>query len=320
MGEFISGWVCETGRGGKRGQTVQNQAALYWHKANLLSGWWWWWWWNLLQQPDWCLSQWIWLISLVHRNIKSIYELTEVWQALVKLNSGIETWLAAVEYFILLTKHVEVLFLTDSTRSQTFTSSHCSSSLNNITFFSPLCLQALSQRDAPHRNFFFFDGRKGNGVVDYFGPNWTCQATPAYRQTSVCPVWLFMAALVLLVQFLFFLSFFFFTVGSISPQNLIQEQPEVFLFFLHLLIKHCVVKCFSFSCLLFIKSSTKLYWWFSFLCCWGHFKVQTWAAVFQWERNHTQARFRADISVVYLKGRDNQQHMMSCRVYDCIWS
>ncbi|KAG7215387.1 hypothetical protein INR49_022555 [Caranx melampygus] len=30
---------------------------------------------------------------------------------------------------------------------------------------------ALSQRDAPHRNFFFFDGRKGNGVVDYFGPN-----------------------------------------------------------------------------------------------------------------------------------------------------
>uniref|UniRef100_A0A3Q4HDI9 SUMO1 activating enzyme subunit 1 n=1 Tax=Neolamprologus brichardi TaxID=32507 RepID=A0A3Q4HDI9_NEOBR len=49
--------------------------------------------------------------------------------------------------------------------------SYCSSSLNNITFFSPLCLQALSQRDAPHRNFFFFDGRKGNGVVDYFGPN-----------------------------------------------------------------------------------------------------------------------------------------------------
>lgn len=215
-------------RPGGRGQTVQNQAALYWHKANLLSGWWWWW--NLLQQPDWCLSQWIWLISLVHRNIKSIYELTEVWQALVKLNPGIETWLAAVEYFILPTKHVEVLFLADSTRGRTFASSHCSSSLNNITFFSPLCLQALSQRDAPHRNFFFFDGRKGNGVVDYFGPNWTCQATPAYRQTSVCPVWLFMAALVLLVQFLFFL-FIFFTVGSISPQNLIHEQQEDFLFF-----------------------------------------------------------------------------------------
>uniref|UniRef100_A0A667X5I7 SUMO1 activating enzyme subunit 1 n=1 Tax=Myripristis murdjan TaxID=586833 RepID=A0A667X5I7_9TELE len=32
-------------------------------------------------------------------------------------------------------------------------------------------VKALSQRDAPHRNFFFFDGRKGNGVVDYFGPN-----------------------------------------------------------------------------------------------------------------------------------------------------
>lgn len=119
--------------GGGRGQTVQNQAALYWHKANLQSGWWWWWWWNLLQQPDWCLSQWIWLISLVHRNIKSIYELTEVWQALVKLNPGIETWLAAVEYFILPTKHVEVLFLADSTRGRTFASSHCSSSLNNIT-------------------------------------------------------------------------------------------------------------------------------------------------------------------------------------------
>lgn len=32
-------------------------------------------------------------------------------------------------------------------------------------------VKALSQRDAPHRNFFFFDARKGNGVVDYFGPN-----------------------------------------------------------------------------------------------------------------------------------------------------
>lgn len=38
-----------------------------------------------------------------------------------------------------------------------------------------VCLgpQALSQRDAPHRNFFFFDGLKGSGVVDYFGPKWT---------------------------------------------------------------------------------------------------------------------------------------------------
>ncbi|XP_057695203.1 SUMO-activating enzyme subunit 1 isoform X2 [Corythoichthys intestinalis] len=32
-------------------------------------------------------------------------------------------------------------------------------------------VKALSQRDAPHRNFFFFDARKGNGIVDYFGPN-----------------------------------------------------------------------------------------------------------------------------------------------------
>uniref|UniRef100_A0A3Q3BQQ1 SUMO1 activating enzyme subunit 1 n=1 Tax=Kryptolebias marmoratus TaxID=37003 RepID=A0A3Q3BQQ1_KRYMA len=32
-------------------------------------------------------------------------------------------------------------------------------------------VKALSQRDAPHRNFFFFNGRKGSGVVDYFGPN-----------------------------------------------------------------------------------------------------------------------------------------------------
>ncbi|TSN39335.1 SUMO-activating enzyme subunit 1 [Bagarius yarrelli] len=30
-------------------------------------------------------------------------------------------------------------------------------------------VKALSQRDAPHRNFFFFDGLKGNGIVDYFG-------------------------------------------------------------------------------------------------------------------------------------------------------
>ncbi|XP_074521285.1 SUMO-activating enzyme subunit 1-like [Halichoeres trimaculatus] len=31
-------------------------------------------------------------------------------------------------------------------------------------------VKALSQRDPPHRNFFFFDGRKGNGMVDFFGP------------------------------------------------------------------------------------------------------------------------------------------------------
>ncbi|XP_068601262.1 SUMO-activating enzyme subunit 1 [Brachionichthys hirsutus] len=31
-------------------------------------------------------------------------------------------------------------------------------------------VKALSQRDAPHRNFFFFDGRAGSGMVDYFGP------------------------------------------------------------------------------------------------------------------------------------------------------
>ncbi|XP_064157391.1 SUMO-activating enzyme subunit 1 [Anguilla rostrata] len=30
-------------------------------------------------------------------------------------------------------------------------------------------VKALSQRDAPHRNFFFFDGLKGSGVVDFFG-------------------------------------------------------------------------------------------------------------------------------------------------------
>uniref|UniRef100_A0A3Q3WCZ3 SUMO-activating enzyme subunit 1 n=1 Tax=Mola mola TaxID=94237 RepID=A0A3Q3WCZ3_MOLML len=52
--------------------------------------------------------------------------------------------------------------------------SHCFSEM------SPVCavvggvlgqeiVKALSQRDTPHRNFFFFDGRKGNGVVDYFG-------------------------------------------------------------------------------------------------------------------------------------------------------
>lgn len=30
-------------------------------------------------------------------------------------------------------------------------------------------VKALSQRDAPHRNFFFFDGMKGSGVVDCLG-------------------------------------------------------------------------------------------------------------------------------------------------------
>lgn len=31
-------------------------------------------------------------------------------------------------------------------------------------------IKAISQRDAPHKNFFFFDGRRGSGVVDFFGP------------------------------------------------------------------------------------------------------------------------------------------------------
>ncbi|CAB1348726.1 unnamed protein product [Coregonus sp. 'balchen'] len=31
-------------------------------------------------------------------------------------------------------------------------------------------VKAISQRDAPHKNFFF-DGMKGSGVVDYFGPS-----------------------------------------------------------------------------------------------------------------------------------------------------
>ncbi|XP_066519816.1 SUMO-activating enzyme subunit 1 [Hoplias malabaricus] len=30
-------------------------------------------------------------------------------------------------------------------------------------------VKALSQRDAPHRNYFFFDGLKGSGVVDFIG-------------------------------------------------------------------------------------------------------------------------------------------------------
>uniref|UniRef100_A0A5F9CUF7 SUMO1 activating enzyme subunit 1 n=1 Tax=Oryctolagus cuniculus TaxID=9986 RepID=A0A5F9CUF7_RABIT len=30
--------------------------------------------------------------------------------------------------------------------------------------------QALSQRDPPHNNFFFFDGMKGNGIVECLGP------------------------------------------------------------------------------------------------------------------------------------------------------
>ncbi|XP_010813310.1 SUMO-activating enzyme subunit 1 isoform X3 [Bos indicus] len=32
-------------------------------------------------------------------------------------------------------------------------------------------VKALSQRDPPHNNFFFFDGMKGNGIVECLGPN-----------------------------------------------------------------------------------------------------------------------------------------------------
>lgn len=51
---------------------------------------------------------------------------------------------------------------------------------------SDLCLrpQALSQRDAPHRNFFFFDGLKGSGVVDYFGPKWTQSSSSSFLFSS----------------------------------------------------------------------------------------------------------------------------------------
>lgn len=53
-----------------------------------------------------------------------------------------------------------------------------------------------------------------------------------------------MAALVLLVQFLFFL-FIFFTVGSISPQNLIHEQQEVFFVFFTFVNKTLCSKMFQ---------------------------------------------------------------------------
>lgn len=42
-----------------------------------------------------------------------------------------------------------------------------------ILKLSPLALvfpQALSQRDPPHNNFFFFDGMKGSGIVECLGP------------------------------------------------------------------------------------------------------------------------------------------------------
>ncbi len=42
-------------------------------------------------------------------------------------------------------------------------------SIRRLWSFFACVRQALSQRDAPHRNFFFFDGLKGSGVVDYFG-------------------------------------------------------------------------------------------------------------------------------------------------------
>ncbi|KAE8294949.1 SUMO-activating enzyme subunit 1 Ubiquitin-like 1-activating enzyme E1A [Larimichthys crocea] len=68
---------------------------------------------------------------------------------------------------------LEALAVSSDLLSDDFTS-YCFSEM------SPVCavlggvlgqevVKALSQRDAPHRNFFFFDGRKGNGVVDYFG-------------------------------------------------------------------------------------------------------------------------------------------------------
>lgn len=31
-------------------------------------------------------------------------------------------------------------------------------------------VKALSQRDPPHNNFFFFDGMKGSGIVECLGP------------------------------------------------------------------------------------------------------------------------------------------------------
>ncbi len=46
------------------------------------------------------------------------------------------------------------------------------------------CLQAVSQKDQPHNNFFFFNGVEGSGMVDYI--NWTISTLWCLRSTPGC--------------------------------------------------------------------------------------------------------------------------------------
>lgn len=41
--------------------------------------------------------------------------------------------------------------------------------INTLTLFIFLLFQAVSQKDTPHNNFFFYNGTDGGGLVDKIG-------------------------------------------------------------------------------------------------------------------------------------------------------
>lgn len=152
-----------------RGLTVQSKTALYWHKADLLS--------LMMMMMKLTATG---LLRSCRVNLTDFTHRQKIELKHWDRRDGniMENWQWETLVYLLILRGTLKLSL---------------SHLNNFTFkrfcgikdflrpdwlicysvnILDLCLslQALSQRDAPHRNFFFFDGLKGNGVVDYFGP------------------------------------------------------------------------------------------------------------------------------------------------------
>lgn len=151
-----------------------------------------------------------------------------------------------------------------------------------FTWVCDVCLfpQALSQRDAPHRNFFFFDGLKGSGVVDYFGPKW--------RQSSSSVVFFLPSPLV------------FVTIHNICSEFWILSK----------------VLWNFFVCFL-IKQHPSKVWVFIYQCCHNVSKFSDWIKILMLcfpFKNHFAFQYNLDdIVTLPLKSRTQKKN------YTSIW-
>lgn len=166
--------LAEVNRSSVQCLTVQNQTALYWPRpnrlddddetlCNWLTGW--------PGEPDWFHSHTGNLTTdKCDRQLFCGSACSEKWKTGIKIVASGRTG-----------GYTETFTRTDSDMNSLWDPQNTlmvlvkKTVLESVIYLSPLyvclSLQALSQRDPPHRNFFFFDGRKGNGVVDFFGPN-----------------------------------------------------------------------------------------------------------------------------------------------------